>query len=74
MIHDLSYDMNTVHSVVDSTSWWAGQAGSPFILVTCQYSTVGVLVMVSSELVVLLIVCISTGSTQGNRIYYFYQA
>ena len=31
-----------------------------------QYSTVGVLVMVSSELVVLLIVCVSTGSTQGD--------
>ena len=31
-----------------------------------QYSTVGVLVMVSSELVVLLIVCVSTGSTQGE--------
>ena len=35
----------------------------------CQYSTVGVLVMVSSELVVLLIVCagINTGSTQQQQ-------
>ena len=35
----------------------------------CQYITVGVLVMVSSELVVLLIVCvgINTGSTQQQQ-------